>query len=55
MDKAGLFSVVCNDRTRSNGLKFKHRKFRAVMQNFFMISVMEHWIRLPRENVSLHL
>ena len=48
MDKAGLFSVVRNDRTSSNGLKFKHSKFRAVMQNFFMISVTEHLISLPR-------
>jgi len=50
---ANLFSVGCGDRTRGNGHKMKHRKFRTNMQkNFFMVRVMEHWNRLPREAVE---
>ena len=53
MDEAGFFSVLCSYRTRSNGLKLEHRKFHANMQkNFFMVRVMEHWNRLPREVVK---
>ena len=42
MDQARLFSVV------KSGLKLAHRKFHTNMQNF-MIRMMEHWNRLPRE------
>ena len=52
MDEARLFLVVCSNRTRSNGLKLEHRKFRTNVQNFFMIRVMECWNRLPREDVE---
>jgi len=45
--------VVPSDRTRGIGHKMKHRKFLLNMRkNFFPLSMMEHWHRLPREVVE---
>ena len=53
MDEARFFSVVCSNRTRSNGLIFEHRNFCTNTWNkLFMVTVMEHWNRLPREAVE---
>ena len=53
MDEARLFSAVCSDRSKSNGLKLVYRKLHTKMQkNFLMVRVTEHWDRLPSEDVQ---
>ena len=45
--------MVHSNRTRSNSLELKHRKFQTNTQkDFFMAKVMEYWNRLPREVVE---
>jgi len=45
-----LFSRACCNRTRGNGFKLKESKSRLdIKKNFFMVKVLKHWHRLPRE------
>ena len=49
MDEARLFSMLRSDRKRSSGLNFEHKNLSTSMQkSVFMVTVMEHWHRLPR-------
>lgn len=52
-EEARLFLVVPIDRTGVNERKSKHMKFYLnTSKQFFTMSVIKHWHRLPREVVE---
>ncbi|PKU47378.1 hypothetical protein llap_2345 [Limosa lapponica baueri] len=52
-DEEDFFTKECSDRAMGNDFKLKESRFRLdIKNNFFMMKMVRHWKRLPREAVD---